>query len=156
MAVTSLDPVRHAAARVGRGPDLDYAARLNHAVIGLDEVALAAADFPLVMMKDADTGRFHLAALFGFERDRNLFVLNRHWHATYLPETVMRYPFLLDDSGAAGDDTISGGGDNDTIVGSGARLPGSLLARRNRQCGRRPSPSSRARSSAASFSAARS
>jgi hypothetical protein len=102
MSVTALDSRRHGAAHVGPAPDLDHAARLNHAVIGFDEVALAAADFPLLLMKDAGTGRFHLAALFGFTPDRSLFVMNGHWHATYLPESVMRYPFLLDDSGAAG------------------------------------------------------
>jgi hypothetical protein len=101
-AITSLDAVRHADVRVARAPDLAYAACLNHAVIGLDEVALAAADFPLVMLKDAQTGRFHLAALFGFAPDRNLFVMNGRWHATYMPEAVMRYPFLLDDNGVLG------------------------------------------------------
>ncbi len=102
MTVIALDPVRHAHLCKASAPDLAYASQLDHALIGLGEVALAAADYPLVLLKDAQTGRFHLAALLGFGGNRNLFVLNGSWHATYLPETVLRYPFFLDSAAPLG------------------------------------------------------
>ena len=102
MTIIALDPVRHAHLRKALAPDLAYAAQLDHALIGLGEVALAAADYPLVLLKDAQTGRFHLASLLGFGDNRNLFVLNGSWHATYLPETVLRYPFFLDPAAPLG------------------------------------------------------
>ncbi len=96
MSVTALDRVRHARVCIAPPPDLIYAGQLSHAVIGLTEVALAVADYPLVLLKDGQTGRFHLAALFGLGEGCNLFVLNARWHATYIPLTVLRYPFFLD------------------------------------------------------------
>lgn len=102
MTIIALDPVRHAHLCKALAPDLAYAALLDHAVIGLGEVALAAADYPLVLLKDAQTGRFHLSSLLGFGDSHNLFVLNGSWHATYLPETVLRYPFFLDQAAPFG------------------------------------------------------
>lgn len=96
MAVIALDRVRHASVCIAPPPDLAYAGQLSHAVIGMTEIALAAADYPLTLLKDRQTGRFHLAALLGLTDGCNLFVLNARWHATYIPLTVLRYPFFLD------------------------------------------------------------
>ncbi|MDT8280185.1 MAG: SapC family protein [Erythrobacter sp.] len=102
MTIIALDPVRHAQLRIAPSPDMAHAARLDHAVIGLAEAGLAATDYPLVLIKDGQTGRFHLAALLGLGAGRNLFVLNGLWHATYLPETVLRYPFFRDEAAPLG------------------------------------------------------
>lgn len=102
MTIIALEPAHHAQLRIAPPPDMAHAARLDHAVIGLAEVALAAADYPLVLIKDGQTGRFHLAALLGLGAGHNLFVLNGLWHATYLPETVLRYPFFLDEAAPLG------------------------------------------------------
>lgn len=102
MTIIALDPARHAQVRIAPPPDMTHSARLDHAVIGLAEAALAAADYPLVLIKDGQTGRFHLAALLGLGAGRNLFVLDGLWHATYLPETVLRYPFFLDEAAPLG------------------------------------------------------
>jgi len=119
MSVVALDRLRHARVCIAPPPDLAHAGQLNHAVIGLAEVALAATDYPLVLLKDALTGRFHLAALLGLAQNCNLFVLNSHWHATYLPLTVLRYPFFLDEGapfGLALDEA------SDLICATGERL----------------------------------
>jgi hypothetical protein len=100
--ITPLDPLRHRRTRVGSRPDLAFAAAQNHAIVGLQECTTAAADYPLVLMKHAETGRFNIVALYGYQRDRNLFVVNQHWHATYVPLATLRYPFFLDSAGALG------------------------------------------------------
>lgn len=102
MSVIALDRLRHARVCVAPPPDLAYAGQLSHAVIGLAEAPLAAADYPLVLLKDGQTGRLHLAALLGLAENCNLFVLNSRWHATYLPLTVLRYPFFLDETAPLG------------------------------------------------------
>ena len=81
---------------------MPHAATQNHAVLGLSECSLAAADYPLVLMKHADTGQFNVVALYGYERERNLYIVNQHWHASYVPLATLRYPFFLDPGGALG------------------------------------------------------
>jgi hypothetical protein len=100
--ITPLDPIQHCDTRVGPRPDLSYASTQNHAILGLSECTLAAADYPLVLMKHAQTGQFNLVALYGYEREHNLFIVNQHWHATYVPLATLRYPFFLDPAGTLG------------------------------------------------------
>jgi hypothetical protein len=68
---------------------------VNHAQIGLSETGVAASDYPLLFMKDNETGRFRLVALFGFRPDTNFFLINGHWQATYLPLKSLGAPFHL-------------------------------------------------------------
>lgn len=72
-----------------------WARRLNHAQIGLSETGVAASDYPVLFMKDSNSGRFRLVALFGFRPDANVFVLNDQWQATYLPLKALGAPFHL-------------------------------------------------------------
>lgn len=79
-----------------------YGAGQHYAVLGLSEIGLAAADYPLCLMKDADTGRFTVAALLGFAPGRNLFVVDGRWLATWVPGTLLRYPFYQDETAPHG------------------------------------------------------
>lgn len=102
MTVTPLDPRRHRTTQVGAFPDFAHAGRQQHAILGWSEIALAAADYPLALMKHADTGQFNVVALYGFSADRNLYVAGSHWHATYIPQNSLRYPFLANSAGVLG------------------------------------------------------
>jgi hypothetical protein len=97
--IAALDRSRHGALRLSPTPDLS---RLRYALVGLSELAVACADFPLCLAKDAHTGRFNLIALFSLEEPRNLFWLAQRWQATYLPQAATTAPFLLDASTALG------------------------------------------------------
>ncbi|KQN29947.1 hypothetical protein ASE88_14175 [Sphingomonas sp. Leaf38] len=70
--------------------------------IGLSEIPLVAADMPICLAKDATTGRFNLVALVGLVDPANLFVHDRHFHATYCPRALQLTAFRLDADGAAG------------------------------------------------------
>ncbi|MBJ7416038.1 MAG: SapC family protein [Niveispirillum sp.] len=95
MPVFTLDANRHAKVRLRPQADMAHADRQNHARLGLSEVDLAATDYPLFLMKHAQTGRFTLCALFALEGDRSWYMLGGGWQATYLPETLLRHPFFL-------------------------------------------------------------
>ena len=71
------------------------ARRMNHVQIGLHETGVAASDYPLLFMKDVESGQFRLVALFGLRPDANFFVVNDHWQATYLPLAVLAAPIYL-------------------------------------------------------------
>jgi len=97
--VVALNAARHGSLRVL--PQGDGANR-RFALLGKSELALAAADFPLCLAKDAETGRFNLIALFSLIEARNLFWQGAAWHATYLPRSAATAPFLLDPAGVCG------------------------------------------------------
>lgn len=53
------------------------------------------AHFPIVFSKDASSGKIQPVALFGFEKNENLFLGENGWAATYLPLTLECRPFLI-------------------------------------------------------------
>ena len=91
--IAALDRARHGALRLKPTRELS---RLRYALLGLSELAIASADFPICLAKDAQTGRFNLITLFSLEEPRNLFWLHDRWQATYLPQAATTAPFLLD------------------------------------------------------------
>ena len=97
--VVALNAARHGSLRVQ--PQADGAGR-RFALLGLSELAVAAADFPLCLAKEAETGRFNLIALFSLTEPRNLFWHEGGWRATYLPRSAATAPFLLDPAGDCG------------------------------------------------------
>jgi hypothetical protein len=100
--ITPLDSHRHRRTHVGPFPDFSHARQQQHAILGLSEIALAAADYPLALMKHTDTGRFNVVALYGFSPVENLYIAGSHWHATYIPENSLRYPFFSNQTGVLG------------------------------------------------------
>ena len=52
-------------------------------------------EFPICLCKDPDTGKFHFAALMGFEERENLFLVDDNWEASYVPLMLERQPFLI-------------------------------------------------------------
>ncbi|MVZ97472.1 hypothetical protein EUU23_07110 [Sphingorhabdus sp. IMCC26285] len=77
------------------GPDMAWGQGLDHVRIGLSEAGIAASDYPLLFMKDAESGQFRLVALFGLRPRVNFFLINGQWQATYLPIAVLGSPFHL-------------------------------------------------------------
>ena len=100
--IAPLDAARHANTRLGAFPDFSHARQQQHAILGSSEMMLAAADYPLVLMKHAQTGQFNVVALFGFASGQNLYVSGAHWNATYIPQNTLRYPFMASEAGVLG------------------------------------------------------
>lgn len=97
--IVPLDAARHHALRCD---GMAGAAARQFVQIGLSEIALAAADMPLLLAKDAQTGRFNLIALFGLVEPRNLFWRDGAMQATYLPRAASLTAFRRDPAGVAG------------------------------------------------------
>ena len=60
--------------------------------------------YPIFFSKNAETGEFMPIALFGFEKNENLFLDDSGWDATYIPMMVEREPFLIGYQGASEDE----------------------------------------------------
>lgn len=95
MPIHPLTATRHANARLRPLPDMDHAARQNHVQLGLSEVREALADYPIFLLKHADSGRFNLCALFALEGGASWFMIRGGWQATYMPRNLLRLPFHL-------------------------------------------------------------
>lgn len=102
MGITPLVAERHAGITIGPRPDPAYSARHHHAVLGLSEIMLAAVDYPVLLMKDGDTGAFSIIALFGFGPGQNRYVIDGRWVATWVPGAMLRYPFYHDETAPHG------------------------------------------------------
>lgn len=96
-----LDPVRHAGLRWERWRG---GAMRRIVPLGRSEVPLAAADMPLILAKDSQTGRFELAALVGLAEPINLFVSPEGYRATYQPRAAALGAFRIDGDGLALDE----------------------------------------------------
>ncbi|WP_230483119.1 SapC family protein [Sphingomonas sp. Leaf21] len=70
--------------------------------LGLSEIAFAAADMPLCLAKDGQTGRFNLIALMSLVEPANLFVFGGGFQATYVPQAVLLGGFRLHGAGVEG------------------------------------------------------
>ena len=97
--IVPLDAARHHAVCVDA---MAGAAARQFVQIGLSEIALAAADMPLFLVKDGQTGRFNLVALFGLIEQRNLFWQQGGMQSTYLPRAASLTAFRLDPEGLEG------------------------------------------------------
>ena len=77
--------------------DLSYEhAKEQHlAYLLVHEFPKAVIDFPIVFIKDSETGQFKSVALFGFQPGQNLFYGKSGWRSTYIPANVRRHPFLM-------------------------------------------------------------
>ena len=60
--------------------------------------------YPIFFSKSGETGEFFPIALFGFEKNENLFLDESGWNASYIPMMVEREPFLIGYQGASEDD----------------------------------------------------
>ncbi len=95
LTLSKFNADRHRDVRIIPGPDMAWSRQMNHAHIGLSEAGVAASDYPLLFMKDSESGRFRLVALFGLKPDANFFVVSDQWQATYLPLKAAGAPFHL-------------------------------------------------------------
>lgn len=53
------------------------------------------AEYPIFFGKDATTGTFMPLAMFGLEKNENLFLGKQGWDAAYIPVMIERGPFLI-------------------------------------------------------------
>lgn len=54
-----------------------------------------AQEFPIVFVKDGESGQFRTVALVGLKPEENLFCDENGWRAEYAPESTRGYPFAL-------------------------------------------------------------
>ncbi len=91
----SLTSSAHAGVKVKDIGNASHIAPCHFAKIYTPEFSKAGVDFPIIFVKDPDTGTFFAAVMWGIEPNENLFVENNTWQGGYFPASVRCYPFAV-------------------------------------------------------------
>ena len=87
---------RHTATKIKPVQGFAYATGFHVASVTAHEFPRASSIYPIVFLKDADSGAYRPVALMGLEEGENLFVdAGGRWKASYVPAVIRRYPFAL-------------------------------------------------------------
>lgn len=85
----------HKNIKIKSNNNLQQSKNKHFAPVVVQEFIAASQDFPIVFIKESETGQFKAIALLGLKPDENLFLQNDTWQANYKPEGLTLYPFLL-------------------------------------------------------------
>lgn len=104
--ITPIDKKRHQNTRIKVNKDF-YQAKGRHMIpLVITEFAGAAQEYPVVFVKDADTGLFRSVAVTGLKPGENLFYSDQGWLGSYVPQTLQTYPFLVSKTDEQSDNYI--------------------------------------------------
>ena len=90
-----LNSVDHKDLKVITEHSADYGDNAWYSITFPIEFRSVQAYYPIFFTKDANTGEFFPAALFGFEHHDNLFLKDNKWDAGYIPLIMQRGPFTI-------------------------------------------------------------
>lgn len=93
--ITPLNNEVHANLKVKNTLDISLLDGQQIVPLVVHEFALASTNYPIVFVKNAETGQFQVVSLMGFKPGENLFVQNGEWVSTHVPGAVGNYPFKL-------------------------------------------------------------
>lgn len=78
---------------VRRGAEFGEATHLVPVVA--DELRSLVLEYPVILIKDRESGKYSMCAMLGFEQGENLFLDGDEWDALYVPVHIRRQPFSL-------------------------------------------------------------
>lgn len=93
--ITPIEFNLHKDLKILPNPGFDHAAKLHMVALTVKEYDPAAANYPILFVKDENTGQFRSIALLGLEAGENCFYNGGNWQATHIPMNVARHPFLI-------------------------------------------------------------
>lgn len=93
--IQAINSKTHSTTKVKDNATLEQSKNRHFAPLVVQEFVAASQEFPIVFVKDTDTGQFKAIALLGLKPEQNLFYSADAWQATYKPEALTLFPFLL-------------------------------------------------------------
>lgn len=88
-----LDSVKHKNLRINVDRNYSHVSNQNMAPLLASEFLSASTNFPIVFVKQQETGKFKSVGLLGLNAGENLVFSNDKVHSNYIPVNVRRYPF---------------------------------------------------------------
>lgn len=86
---------RHGEMKLDAKVTFEHVDSVNNLPVVIHEFIKASNEFPIVFIKNADTGQFQSVILTGFDLGENLFVDNAKWRAMFIPNSASLYPLKL-------------------------------------------------------------
>lgn len=91
--VVPLDSVKHKDLRINVDRNYGHVSNQNMIPLLAFEFLQASTNFPIVFVKQQETGKFKSVALLGLNASENLVFSDNKVHSNYIPANVRRYPF---------------------------------------------------------------
>jgi hypothetical protein len=88
-----LDSVKHKNLRINVDRNYTHVNDQNMVPLLASEFLPASTNFPIVFVKQQETGKFKSVGLLGLNAEENLVFSNGKVHSNYIPVNVRRYPF---------------------------------------------------------------
>jgi hypothetical protein len=90
--ITPLNKELHLNLTIDRSKNYAHAKGEHILPVVVHEFAALCTEYPIVYVKNADTGQFQAVAVVGFEPGENLFCGDDVWHGSYVPSCLQSYP----------------------------------------------------------------
>ncbi|WP_193161355.1 SapC family protein [Microbulbifer hainanensis] len=81
------------------------------------EFSRLGAEYPIVFVKNSETGQFQSVALFGLKVGENLFVDGDKWKGVFVPGSIRNHPFMLAPAGENQEQLMVALVENSPLVG---------------------------------------
>jgi hypothetical protein len=88
-----LDSVKHKSLRINVDRSYSHVNNQNMTPLLASEFLLASTNFPIVFVKQPETGKFKSVGLLGLNAEENLVFAHNKVHSNYIPVNIRRYPF---------------------------------------------------------------
>ncbi|HSG98266.1 MAG TPA: SapC family protein [Woeseiaceae bacterium] len=85
----------HRDLRVVTGRGAEYGEATHIVPVSASELRHLVLEYPVILVRDSDSGRYRTCAILGFEEGENLFLDGEEWDASYVPAHFRRQPFSL-------------------------------------------------------------
>lgn len=93
--IQALNSGAHRDLRVVIKRGAEYGENTHLVPVVADELRSLVLEYPVILVKDKESGRYSMCAMLGFEKDENLFLDGDVWDAVYVPVHIRRQPFSL-------------------------------------------------------------
>ena len=93
--IQPLHNVTHANTKIKNGINIEFMKNQHLVPIVAHEFSRVANEYPIVFVKNSETGEFQPVAMLGLEPGENLFINEDRWTGLYVPHALVRYPLAL-------------------------------------------------------------
>jgi len=85
----------HANTKIKNGINIEFIKTQHLVPIVAHEFSRIANEYPIVFVKNSESGEFQPVAMLGLEPNENLMVKDDQWQGAYVPHALTRYPLVL-------------------------------------------------------------
>lgn len=93
--IVALNKETHKNIKIKPDPTFKQTKNQHISILQVHEFVAASIYYPIVFIKDAETGEFRSVAMLGLQPNENLFYNDERWSVPYVPTSIKGYPFLI-------------------------------------------------------------